>query len=305
MAPQPKKSKLTISSSSLASSSTSKPTKASKPARVVVEQEEEEEEEKEERLSDLDNEDESMGEEGGDFSDEDDEGEMGDEFDLGGGQREGVEDYDTDDEIERVANDKQPEKSKKTAKRKRRATSPSTFGSLLTNLLSTDASTSKHAPAADASSKKSKKSKSNSELQSSNILSLAPSIKKTISARQLETRARKVLLVTRQEKEDKGRVKDVIGGWGGREDGVGGQEWERSLRKVAQKGVVRLFNTILLSASQSETAGSNSKRLDAPEPLPDPKKKKEKDNILGRGGRNLDGGRVTKEGFEALLKGGA
>lgn len=116
MAPQPKKSKLTISSSSLASSSTSKPTKASKPARVVVEQEEEhEEEEKEERLSDLDNEDESMGEEGGDFSDEDDEGEMGDEFDLGGGQREGVEDYDTDDEIERVANDKQPEKSKKTA----------------------------------------------------------------------------------------------------------------------------------------------------------------------------------------------
>ena len=121
--------------------------------------------------------------------------------------------------------------------RKRRATSPSTFGSLLTNLLSTDASTSKHAPAPDASSsKKSKKSKSNSELQSSNILSLAPSIKKTISARQLETRARKVLLVSRQEKEDKGRVKDVIGGWGGREDGVGGQEWERSLRKVAQKG---------------------------------------------------------------------
>jgi hypothetical protein len=121
------------------------------------------------------------------------------------------------------------------SERKRRATSPSTFGSLLTNLLSTDASSSKHAPA-PSEKKKSKKSKTNSELQSSNILSLAPSIKKTISARQLEARAKKVLAVNRQEKEDKGRVKDVIGGWGGREDGVGGQEWERSLRKVAQKG---------------------------------------------------------------------
>ena len=41
---------------------------------------------------------------------------MGDEFDLGGGQRDGVEDYDTEDEIERVANDQGgPEKSKKTA----------------------------------------------------------------------------------------------------------------------------------------------------------------------------------------------
>lgn len=102
-----------MSSASLASSS--KPAAvAKKPARVVVEQEEAED--KEERLSDLDNEAGSMGEDDGDdFSEDDDGGQMGDEFDLGGGQRDGVEDYDTDDEIERVANDKQPEKSKKTA----------------------------------------------------------------------------------------------------------------------------------------------------------------------------------------------
>ena len=124
--------------------------------------------------------------------------------------------------------------------RQRRATSPSTFGNLLSNLLSTDPSTSKqkstHLNDPSKSKKDTKRLQSTSETQGNNILSLAPSIKKTISARQLETRARKVLAVSRLEKEDKGRVKDVIGGWGGREDGVGGQEWERSLRKVAQKG---------------------------------------------------------------------
>jgi hypothetical protein len=45
-----------------------------------------------------------------------------------------------------------------------------------------------------------------------------------------------VLDVTRKEREDKGRITDVLEGWGGREDGVGGQDWERTLRKVAQKG---------------------------------------------------------------------
>lgn len=68
--------------------------------------------------------------------------------------------------------------------------------------------------------------------------------------------------------------------------------------------VVRLFNTILLSSTQAEEAKSHSTRLEAPEPLPDPKKKAGKDNILGRGSRNAEGSRVTKEGFEALLKGG-
>ena len=54
------------------------------------------------------------------------------------------------------------------------------------------------------------------------------------------------MAVSRLEKEDKGRVKDVIGGWGGREDGVGGQEWERALRKVAQKG--GQYSTLLFSS---------------------------------------------------------
>lgn len=38
----------------------------------------------------------------------------------------------------------------------------------------------------------------------------------------------KVMQVERKEKEEKGRIKDVIGGWGA--------EGERALRKVAQRG---------------------------------------------------------------------
>jgi hypothetical protein len=132
--------------------------------------------------------------------------------------------------------------------RKRRATSPSTFGSLLTNILSTSAtagpSSSNSTPlpssttAANTALNRSQKpsKRTTSQIQSSNILSLAPSIKKTLNARQLEQKARRVLDVTRKEREDKGRITDVLEGWGGREDGVGGQDWERTLRKVAQKG---------------------------------------------------------------------
>lgn len=87
------------------------------------------------------------------------------------------------------------------------------------------------------------------QVQSANILALAPSIKKTISARALESRARRVLQKSREDKEDKGRVRDVIGGWAGREDGIGGQEWERKLRKTAQKGGQSLLPSSLPSSS--------------------------------------------------------
>jgi hypothetical protein len=68
--------------------------------------------------------------------------------------------------------------------------------------------------------------------------------------------------------------------------------------------VVRLFNTILTSSSQAEEESAERKTLAAPQPVADPKKHKGKDNILGRGGRDRATGGVTKEGFEALLKGG-
>lgn len=105
----------------------------------------------------------------------------------------------TDDEIA----DGQRVKSKKTLKRKRRATEPSHFGETLQSLLSTDA-------------------------PSGLPLSLKPSVAHQKNDAKLELEAKKVIQIERKEREERGRIRDVIGGWGG--------ESERSLRKVAQRG---------------------------------------------------------------------
>lgn len=106
---------------------------------------------------------------------------------------------DTDDEI---AGSKWS-KSKKTLKRKRRATDAIRFGTTLQSLLETDA-------------------------PSTLPLSLKPSVARKRYDEKLESKGKKVLQIEKKEKEDKGRIKDVIGGWGG--------ERERALRKVAQRG---------------------------------------------------------------------
>lgn len=106
---------------------------------------------------------------------------------------------DTGDEIENAKH----KKSSKTLKRKHRATDATRFGATLQYLLKTD--TPSNLP-----------------------LSLKPSIARKRNDEKLETKGRKVLLVEKKEKEEKGRIKDVIGGWGG--------ESERALRKVAQRG---------------------------------------------------------------------
>lgn len=106
---------------------------------------------------------------------------------------------DEDEEIENL----KPQKSRSTSKRKIRATTTSKFGATLEHLL-------------------------NTETPSSLPLSLKPSIAKKRNDEKLELRAKKVLQIERKEKEDKARITDVIGGWGG--------ESERALRKVAQRG---------------------------------------------------------------------
>jgi len=106
---------------------------------------------------------------------------------------------DTEDEIAeaRLA------KSKKTLKRKHRATDPSNFGATLQSLLKTNA-------------------------PSGVPLSLKPSVARRQHDEKLELKAKKLLKGERKSKEEVGRIRDVIGGWG--------VESERSLRKVAQRG---------------------------------------------------------------------
>lgn len=181
---------------------------------------------------------------------------------------------DTEDEIA-VA---RASKSKKTLKRKRRATDPSTFGATLNALL-------------------------NTSTPSALPLSLKPSAARKRNEEKQELRAKKAQGIEKKEREDTCRISDVIGGWGG--------ESERGLRKVAQRGgrpwnlglyvpcthgrpsVVKLFNAIAESQSAIATAAEETKksRGSGKPSLPAPslekgsskRKGKQRDNLLGRG----------------------
>lgn len=132
-------------------------------------------------------------------SDATDEGDFGDES---GSEQSGSADESSPDTEDEIAGAKRT-KSKKTLKRKRRATDATRFGATLQSLLNTTA-------------------------PSALPLSLKPSIARRRNNEKLEAKGKKVILVERKEKEERGRIKDVIGGWGG--------ESERALRKVAQRG---------------------------------------------------------------------
>lgn len=106
---------------------------------------------------------------------------------------------DTEDEIAEA----RFAKSKKTLKRKHRATDPSNFGASLQSLLKTDA-------------------------PSGLPLSLKPSAARRRNDEKLELKAKKLLKGEKKNKEEVGRIRDVIGDWG--------VESERTLRKVAQRG---------------------------------------------------------------------
>lgn len=121
---------------------------------------------------------------------------------------------DTDDAIEDL---KKPT-SKQTSKRKLRATAPSKFGATLQFLLNTDA-------------------------PSTLPLSLKPSIARKQNDEKQEKRATKVLQVEKKEFEDRGRIRDVIGGWG--------VEGERALRKVAQRGGSSAFQLVWINSGYS------------------------------------------------------
>ncbi|KAJ3857851.1 Rrp15p-domain-containing protein [Lentinula lateritia] len=181
---------------------------------------------------------------------------------------------DSADEIEGM----KPQKSRQTKKRKIRATHASAFGATLQTLLNTEA-------------------------PSSAPLSLKPSIARKRNDEKLEMKAKKVLQVEKKEKEDRGRITDVIGGWGG--------ESERALRKVAQRGVVRLFNVVQQVQNQAAADGEEKKaaRGNGKPSLPAPrivdtsksKKGKNKDNIIGRGKESA----VDRDDFFDMLRSGA
>ena len=92
------------------------------------------------------------------------------------------------------------------------------------------------------------------------------------SVEALEKKALKLLQATRHEREERGHVADVIAGWTARpnipfsqwgkvnegdtsfEYSVGGADKEKELRRLAQKGAVRLFNAIKAAQSTEKNA---------------------------------------------------
>ncbi|CBQ67773.1 conserved hypothetical protein [Sporisorium reilianum SRZ2] len=137
----------------------------------------------------------------------------------------------------------------------------------------------------DVKSKKKAKtaaSSSKPETSAPAILSLAPHLRRSAQSTTLSARAARIALEQKRRREERCHVKDVIGGWGPPgvlpaledEDGNvietyptaaddaerlqefasqgGTQSYERKLRKVAQRGVVKLFNAIRAAQTTTE-----------------------------------------------------
>ncbi|KAH8925768.1 hypothetical protein BT69DRAFT_1279443 [Atractiella rhizophila] len=171
---------------------------------------------------------ESASESGGSASGSESESESEVEGGEGEGQSEG------DDEAA-IASMQDAKKKKK--KPKARALSPTSFGASLTHLLSLPAPPS-HVPHTAPSH-------------------LLPRAKGSPKPSKLEKEARSLVRQEKRELAERGWVSDVIGGWAGEvewsgrpiefreaEEGEGGAEREKRLRRLAQKGVVRLFNAV-------------------------------------------------------------
>ncbi|TIC16418.1 hypothetical protein E3Q13_02964 [Wallemia mellicola] len=197
-------------------------------------------------------------------SEDDDEGEEGDEE---------VESDDENDSDEAPTTDYESDYNglqKKPKKRKRNE--GEAFAEALSNL-------------AEADSKK---------------LEILPAANKSLKKHKLTLKAQKVLRDEAKSDQDIGRLRDVVSGWAvpsAKKDKLddesalvdAGAEKEKRLRKVAQKGVVKLFNAILAAqkaesgakvSEKEKDKGIGRARLEAPANFPrENKGKKNNDNV--------------------------
>ncbi|KAL6722191.1 pre-60S ribosomal particles component [Lecanora helva] len=135
-------------------------------------------------------------------------------------------------------------------KKKSKRNDPSAFASSINAILSSKLSTSKRSDPVLARS------------------TVAAEANASIANTKLETKARQKLREDKKAALEKGRVKDVLLGTdipgvgdGGEEGGgVGGMlEEEKRLKKVAQRGVVKLFNAVRQAQVKGEEAARGSK----------------------------------------------
>ncbi|KAF2455555.1 Rrp15p-domain-containing protein, partial [Lineolata rhizophorae] len=85
----------------------------------------------------------------------------------------------------------------------------------------------------------------------------------TMAEEKLEARARHKLRDEKRAAKEKGRVKDVNGGEQGDEHGVSAAqvaEEERKLRKIAQRGVIKLFNAVRAAQMRGSEAAKDVRK---------------------------------------------
>jgi hypothetical protein len=106
----------------------------------------------------------------------------------------------------------------------------------------------------------------------------------SIANTKLEAKARHKLHQDKKEALEKGRVKDVLGVESGEAQGV--VEEEKRLRKIAQRGVVKLFNAV----RQAQVRGEEARKAAV--------------DIKGRVTREEKVGEMSRVGFLEMVAGG-
>lgn len=253
-----------------------------------------------------------------------------DEFSTGDGSSQ-ISEADASDSDDQVC-----PRSKKTQKRKRRATSPSTFGAILSQALEV--------------------SERSTALGPSTALAQASRSALRLAKEQAALdAARKKTAAARHERQERGHVKDVIGGWTPRpavpfsewlvqnsqhqrQEGLltGGVSQEKVLRRLAQTGVVKLFNAIKAAQKACENgvdeavpvslSGAQKRKLkkltgehatsaktvrtaakaaaEDQEQSEDTAVKRSKPNVLGSRGKQEALANLSKASFLELIKSG-
>ncbi|KAL4793366.1 Rrp15p-domain-containing protein [Aspergillus venezuelensis] len=106
-----------------------------------------------------------------------------------------------------------------------------------------------------------------------------------VAEEKLDNQARAKLRAEKKEELDRGRVRDVRGIGSGQAGAVA--EEEKRLRKVAQRGVVKLFNAVRAAQVRGEEAAKDEK----------------KKGTVGIGEREKAVNQVSKQGFLELING--
>jgi hypothetical protein len=107
-----------------------------------------------------------------------------------------------------------------------------------------------------------------------------------IANEKLEARARAKLRAEKKEELDRGRIRDILGV----ERGEAGEtaEQEKRLRKMAQRGVIKLFNAVRAAQVRGEEAAREERKSRT---------------IVGIGEREKAVNEVSKQGFLELIHG--